>query len=84
MASASIHILFFGPLKDIVGSDRLTVDIAEAPTGAAAFEAIAARYPELHEWKGCVRLAVNCAYTDFDQSLGSGDEVSFLPPVSGG
>jgi molybdopterin converting factor small subunit len=31
-----------------------------------------------------VRVAVNQAFSALDQPLKSGDEVAFLPPISGG
>ena len=31
-----------------------------------------------------LRVSVNAAYVSFDATLGDGDEVAFIPPVSGG
>ena len=84
MPSRIIHIVAFGPVRDIVGISDIALELEEPCTGAVAFEALAARYPDLEPWKESVRLAVNRAYAPFDQTLNAGDEVSFLPPVSGG
>jgi molybdopterin synthase sulfur carrier subunit len=80
----NVTALFFGPVRDIVGLDRLTLDLGAPFTGDAAFEALAGRFPPLRSWRGSLRMAVNREYTSFDHVLAAGDEVSFLPPVSGG
>jgi molybdopterin converting factor subunit 1 len=79
-----IQVVVFGPVRDIVGTSEITLELKEPFTGAAALETLAGLYPALAAWKGSVRLAVNRAYAPFDQTLQTGDEVSFLPPVSGG
>jgi molybdopterin converting factor small subunit len=84
MPPSIIRIISFGPVRDIVGSSELTLELEVPCTGGEAFEALALRYPDLQRWKSSVRLAINKAYAPFDQTLQPGDEVSFLPPVSGG
>lgn len=80
----SVHVKFFGPLRDIVQHEELTVELPSASTGEAAFEKLSEAYPELRRWKQSVRLAVNLEYVRFAHGLETGDEVSFIPPVSGG
>jgi len=80
----SVTALFFGPVRDLVGADTLPLEVEAPFTGDAAFEALASRYPGLRPWRGSLRLAVNREYTSFGRVLAPGDEVSFLPPVSGG
>jgi len=80
----SVTALFFGPVRDIVGAEMLRLDVPAPFTGDAAFECLAGRFPRLRSWRGTLRLAVNREYAAFDSVLASGDEISFLPPVSGG
>ncbi|HUI10397.1 MAG TPA: MoaD/ThiS family protein [Bacteroidota bacterium] len=80
----SVTALFFGPLREIVGADALPIDVPDPFTGDAAFECLARRFPRLSSWRGALRLAVNREYVPFDRTLEPGDEISFLPPVSGG
>jgi molybdopterin converting factor subunit 1 len=80
----SVTALFFGPVRDLVGSDTIPLDVEAPFTGDKAFEALAARFPALRLWRGSLRLAVNREYTSFERTLSAGDEISFLPPVSGG
>jgi molybdopterin converting factor small subunit len=79
-----VRALFFGPLRDIVGSDELILDSGEAVTGQTAFESLAKRFPALRPWRQSLRLAINRQYAPFEQNLDPGDEICFIPPVSGG
>jgi len=79
-----VTALFFGPVREVVGTDTMTLDLNAPFTGDAAFEALAGRYPGLLPWRGSLRLAVNREYASFGRILAPGDEISFLPPVSGG
>lgn len=79
-----VRVLFFGMLRDLVG--RAAED-ADFPAGAdlrAVFAAYAVRYPCLNELASSIVIAKNQEFTDISSSLTEGDEVAFLPPVSGG
>ena len=41
-------------------------------------------FPELARYERSISSAVNADYARMDRSLADGDEVAFLPPVSGG
>ena len=80
----SVSVKFFGPLRDLVKDDELMLELPDACTGDAAFEKLVVIYPGLRQWKQSVRLAVNLEYTQFSHELRTGDDMSFIPPVSGG
>jgi molybdopterin synthase catalytic subunit/molybdopterin synthase sulfur carrier subunit len=80
----NVTALFFGPVRELVGADSLPLDVGPPFTGETAFESLASRYPGLRPWRGSLRIAVNREYTSFGRVLAPGDEISFLPPVSGG
>jgi MoaE-MoaD fusion protein len=78
------RVLFFGSLKDVVGT---SAEEAEFPDGAdlgAVFERYAARYPRIREMARSIVLARNHEFAGRSTPLEDGDEVAFLPPVSGG
>ncbi len=79
-----VRLKLFGPLKDITFSDDVVLSVPPPHNGEAAFNALAALYPHVQQWKSSVRLAVNLEYASFEHVLKSGDEISFIPPVSGG
>jgi molybdopterin synthase catalytic subunit len=79
-----VRVLFFGMVKDLVGRSS---EEAEFPAGTdlrALFETYAARYPRLHELAPSIVMARNQEFADISTSITEGDEVAFLPPVSGG
>jgi molybdopterin synthase catalytic subunit len=79
-----VRVLFFGRLKEIVGRGE---DSAELPEGSRV-EDLFARYrstfPTLAGLRPSVAASVNQELADWASPLRSGDEVAFLPPVSGG
>lgn len=80
----SVRVKFFGPLRDIVPQDDLTMELPDDCSGEAAFDQLVVLYPELGKWKQSVRLAVNLEYKQFVHGLHASDEVCFIPPISGG
>ncbi|MGB0036095.1 MAG: molybdenum cofactor biosynthesis protein MoaE [Candidatus Acidiferrales bacterium] len=79
-----VRVLFFGQLKDIVG---VAEDFAELSEGARVedlFERYGRRFPRLSDFRPSIAASVNQEYAEWRAPLASGDEVAFLPPVSGG
>ena len=79
-----VRVLFFGQLKEIVGRGE---EYAELPDGARLedlFAGYGQRYPKLAGFRSSVVASVNQSLVDWAAPLAMGDEVAFLPPVSGG
>jgi molybdopterin synthase catalytic subunit len=79
-----VRVFFFGVLKDVAGRAS---DVLELPAGATLGEVVEhyeSQSPTLSKWLGSVALSVNQEYARVETILHSGDEVGFLPPVSGG
>jgi molybdopterin converting factor subunit 1 len=79
-----IRVLFFGVLRDVVG---LREDVLDVPGGSRlglVFELYAGRFPRLRAMAASVVLALNQEFSTVEAPLAEGDEVAFLPPVSGG
>lgn len=79
-----IRVLFFGILKDVVGRAEETLDIEAASDVAGLFKLYSERYPELERHRSSLLFSRNREFVDRGQRLEEGDEVAFLPPVSGG
>lgn len=79
-----VKVLFFGRLKDVVGHAEESLDLANASTLEQLFAAYSARIPELAKYRSSVVASRNQEFASWDTPLHSGDEVAFLPPVSGG
>jgi molybdopterin converting factor subunit 1 len=79
-----VRVLFFGQLKDIAGVSQEDAEISEGARVEDLYERYARRFPRLAEFRPSVAASVNQEYAEWRASLTAGDEVAFLPPVSGG
>jgi len=75
-------MLYFASLRDAAGCAQETVS-SEAREPRALYAEAAARYGFKMPLER-IRVAVNGAFAPQDCMLKDGDEVAFLPPVSGG
>jgi molybdopterin converting factor subunit 1 len=79
-----VTVRLFARLRDITGSGELA---REAPAGAnvhAVWQSLVADFPELSAYEKSISCAVNADYSKFSAVVADGDEIAFLPPVSGG
>lgn len=79
-----VRVLFFGQLKDIVGVSQDDTELSEGSRVEDLFERYGRRFPKLVEFRPSIAASVNQEYAHWRSPLASGDEVAFLPPVSGG
>jgi MoaE-MoaD fusion protein len=79
-----VRVLFFGILKDIVGTAEETLQVSPGTTLSGLFERYAERFATLHNRRSSILLARNQEFSTPETELTDGDEVAFLPPVSGG
>jgi molybdopterin converting factor subunit 1 len=79
-----VTVRLFARLRDIAGAAELTRECAQGATIRSVWRELAAEYPELGAYERSISSAVNADYARMDQPLREGDEVAFLPPVSGG
>ncbi len=80
----TVRVLFFGSVRDLTGSAEEIIHLDSSVTLATLFEKYVARYPELQRLASSIVLARNQEFSDPSTPLTDGDEVAFLPPVSGG
>jgi molybdopterin converting factor subunit 1 len=79
-----VSIRYFAGHRDITGRSAEQIALPEGATVGGLWEALVARYPRLGGYRGRLLYAVNQEYATPDTPLRDGDEVSFIPPVSGG
>jgi MoaE-MoaD fusion protein len=79
-----VRVLFFGQLKDITGVAQEEAEISEGARVEDLFARYGSRFPRLAEFRASIAASVNQEYATWRAPLASGDEVAFLPPVSGG
>lgn len=79
-----VRVLFFGMLKDLVGRSGEESDFPDGASLRTVYDHYAGLYPRLAEFSKSIVLARNQEFADPATGLNDGDEVAFLPPVSGG
>ncbi|HEX2713820.1 MAG TPA: MoaD/ThiS family protein, partial [Candidatus Acidoferrales bacterium] len=79
-----VRVLFFGRLKEIVGRGEDSAELSEGARVEDLFARYGTRFPDLARYRSSVVASVNQEFAEWRAPLQSGDEVAFLPPVSGG
>jgi len=71
-------------LKDVVGRSQESLEVSPGSSLDSIFEHYAAQFPRLLEFRSSTVLALNQQFSKGPTPVGDGDEIAFLPPVSGG
>jgi molybdopterin converting factor subunit 1 len=79
-----VTILLFARLRELAGGSEMRHELPPDATVRTAWEATVRRFPSLADHERSLSAAVNAEYAPFTTRLQEGDEVAFLPPVSGG
>lgn len=82
--SVTIRVLFFGQLKDIADCQEQELTVPDGATAADVFAHFAELHPRMAGLRQSIVMAVNEDFARAGAPLRDGDEVAFLPPVSGG
>lgn len=79
-----IRVLLFGQLKDIIGRQEDSLDLAAGTKVADVMSHYAGKFPRLQAMSASIACSLNQEYVSGATVLHDGDEVGLLPPVSGG
>ena len=79
-----VTVRVFARLRDITGAAELARELAPGATIGDLWRQLAGEFPELAVYERSISSAINDDYARMDQVIGEGDEIAFLPPVSGG
>jgi molybdopterin converting factor subunit 1 len=79
-----VTVRLFARLRDIAGAAELARELPAGATIGDLWHELAGEYPDLVPYERSISSAVNADYARMTQVLRAGDEVAFLPPVSGG
>lgn len=79
-----VTVRLFARLRDIVGIGELRRELPAGATAGDVWNTLAAEHAALSAYRQVSSCAVNEEYASFSAALHDGDEVAFLPPVSGG
>jgi molybdopterin converting factor subunit 1 len=79
-----VSLLYFASVREKLGRER---DDLELPAGASVHDLVRAAQvlrPGLTPFDPSIRIARNLEFTADNALLKEGDEIAFIPPVSGG
>jgi sulfur-carrier protein len=79
-----VTVRLFARLRDIAGAAELRRDVGPGATIGTVWHQLVQDFPELAQYEKSISTAVNADYARMDEMVADGDEVAFLPPVSGG
>jgi molybdopterin converting factor subunit 1 len=79
-----VTIKLFARLREIAGAETLERDVPAGSSVGSVWASLASEWPALAAFESTVSGAVNAEYARMSRQVADGDEVAFLPPVSGG
>ena len=79
-----VTVRLFARLREITGSAEMPREVDPGATLGTLWRDLASEFPELAGYERSISSAVNADYARMNRELRDGDEVAFLPPVSGG
>lgn len=80
----AVRARLFARLREQAGTDDESVELPAGSTVADVYDALRRSHPGLGADRNAVRAALNQEFADWDALVADGDEVAFIPPVSGG
>jgi molybdopterin converting factor subunit 1 len=79
-----VTVRLFARLRELAGTSELQRELPEGAVARTAWESLVRDHGALAEYGPVISCAVNQEYARWTTPLNHGDEVAFLPPVSGG
>lgn len=79
-----VRVLFFGRLREVAGCAEDWADLLAGARVEDVFAHYTRVVPRVAEFRASLAASVNEEYAAWNAPLKDGDEVAFLPPVSGG
>ena len=79
-----VTVRLFARLRDVAGASELAREITAGATIGSVWQQLTREYPGLAPYERSISSAVNADYARMDHEVRDGDEIAFLPPVSGG
>ena len=77
-------VRLFARLRDIAGAGELIREVPPGVTAREVWNDLVLEWPGLREYEKTMSVAVNAVYARMNADVRDGDEIAFMPPVSGG
>ena len=79
-----VRVRFFASLRETAGVPEVSLELTAGSTPEGAWGRLVGDFPALAPRRASLAVSVNRRYARFDTVLHDGDELVFIPPVSGG
>lgn len=79
-----VKVKLFAIYQEIYQTSELSLDISENTRVDDILQKMISEKSELQPWQSITRFAVNLQFVSPDYIVEQGDEIAFIPPVSGG
>ena len=79
-----VTVRLFARLRDLAGAGTLTREVPQGAGVDTLWQALVREFPAMAPLRPSIAVAVNAEYATFETAMADGDEIAFLPPVSGG
>ena len=79
-----VNVKLFARLRELVGTGELALDAPDGATVRDVWQALTDAHPDAAAYERSMSCAVNLEYARMTTPVSEGDDVAFLPPVSGG
>ena len=79
-----VTVRLFARLRDIAGSADLKREVEPGATIRTVWQEMVRDFPDLAKYERSISCAINADYARRDHAVRDGDDIAFLPPVSGG
>ena len=78
-----VSVRLFARLRELAGTESERMQLPAGSNVADVYDALLVTHPALPA-RASVRAALNQEFADWGAHVADGDEVAFIPPVSGG
>jgi molybdopterin converting factor subunit 1 len=79
-----VRTKFFAAIKDIVGTPEVEIELPDGTTAGELFQRYCRQHTHLSRYANNTMVSVNLEFVPPETLLHEGDEIAFIPPVSGG
>lgn len=79
-----VTVRVFARLRELLGASEFERDAPDGATVRSVWQALATEHPVLAPYASSISAARNLEYVPMSTPVDDGDEIAFLPPVSGG
>jgi molybdopterin converting factor subunit 1 len=79
-----VTVRLFARLRDLAGTGELIREVRPGATAREVWDDLVLEWPGLRDYEAAMSVAVNAEYARMGTAVQDGDELAFMPPVSGG